>query len=67
MQTSIGISHELLVEVNLSSEMLFETIMSRGNMNTAYKRVMSNKGSGGVASVFVYGSIGNSREHTYAT
>ena len=48
MQAVIGISHESLVEVNLSSEMLLETIMSRVNMNTAYKRVMSNKGSGGV-------------------
>ena len=48
VQTVIGISHESLVEVNLSSEMLLETIMSRGNMNVAYKRVMSNKGSGGV-------------------
>ena len=48
VQTVIGISHESLVEVNLSSEMLLETIMSRGNMNAAYKRVMSNKGSGGV-------------------
>lgn len=47
VQTVIGISHESLVEVNLSSEMLLETIMSRGNMNAAYKRVMSNKGSGG--------------------
>ena len=28
--------------------MLLETVMSRGNMNAAYKRVMSNKGSGGV-------------------
>ena len=48
VQTVIGISHESLVEVNLSSEMLLETIMSRGNMNAAYKRVMSNRGSGGV-------------------
>ena len=48
VQTVIGISHESLVEVNLSSEMLLETIMFRGNMNAAYKRVMSNKGSGGV-------------------
>ena len=48
VQTVIGISHESLAEVNLSSEMLLETIMSRGNMNAAYKRVMSNKGSGGV-------------------
>ena len=48
VQTVIGISHESLVEVNLSSEMLLETVMSRGNMNAAYKRVMSNKGSGGV-------------------
>ena len=48
VQTVIGISHESLVEVNLRSEMLLETITSRGNMNAAYKRVMSNKGSGGV-------------------
>ena len=44
VQTVIGISQESLVEVNLSSETLLETIMSRGNMNAAYKRVMSNKG-----------------------
>ena len=48
VQTVIDISHESLVEVNLSSEMLLETIVSRVNMNAAYKRVISNKGSGGV-------------------
>ena len=32
VQTVIGISHESLLEVNLSSEMLLETIMSRGSM-----------------------------------
>ena len=48
VQTVIGISHDSLVEVNLSSEMLLETILSRGNMNASYKRVISNKGSGGV-------------------
>ena len=48
VQTVIDISHESLVEVNLSSQMLLETIVSRVNMNTAYKRVLSNKGSGSV-------------------
>ena len=48
VQTVMGISHESLVEVNLRSEMLLETIMSRVNMNAVYKRVMLNKGSGGV-------------------
>ena len=48
MQTVIDISHESLVEVTLSSEMLLETMMSRVNMNAAYKRVLSNKGRGGV-------------------
>ena len=48
VQTVIGISHDSFLEVNLSSEMLLETILSRVNLNMAYKRVMSNKGSGGV-------------------
>ena len=36
VQTVIVISHDSLVEVNLSSEMLLETIVSRGNMNSSY-------------------------------
>ena len=63
LQTVIDISHDSLVEVNLSSEMLLETIKSRGNMNAAYKRVMSNKGSGGVYNMGLDGLLPYLKRH----
>lgn len=47
-QTFIGITENHLVEVQFSKEDLLERIVSPVNMNRAFKRVVSNSGSGGV-------------------
>ena len=41
VQTVIGISHESLVEVNLSREMLLETIMSRSKRASPQSYVLT--------------------------
>lgn len=48
VQTFIGITENHLTEVQFSKEDLLERILSPSNMNLAYKRVLSNGGSGGV-------------------
>lgn len=48
VQTFIGITENNLMEVHFTKDALMERILSPGNMNKAYKRVMSNKGSGGI-------------------
>ena len=48
MQTFIGIIENNLAEVHLGQGKLLELILSPSNMNTAYKRVKSNKGSSGI-------------------
>ena len=48
VQTYIGITENNLTEVQLTQDSLLERILSPANMNAAYKRVVSNKGSGGI-------------------
>jgi group II intron reverse transcriptase/maturase len=48
VQTFIGIPENHLMEVHFTRENLLERILSPENMNAAYKRVVSNKGSGGI-------------------
>ena len=48
VQTFIGITENHLMEVHFTRDDLLERIFSSGNMNTAYKRVVSNKGSEGI-------------------
>ncbi len=48
MQTFIGITEKNLIEVHLGQGKLLELILSPSNMNLAYKRVRSNKGSFGI-------------------
>lgn len=48
VQTYIGITENNLTEVPFTQEALLERILSPSNLNTAYKRVVSNKGSGGI-------------------
>ena len=48
VQTYIGITENNLTEVLFTGDDLLEQILSPSNMNKAYKRVLSNKGSGGV-------------------
>jgi group II intron reverse transcriptase/maturase len=48
VQTFIGITENNLTEVHLGQGKLLELILSPSNMNMAYKRVKSNKGSSGI-------------------
>lgn len=48
VQTFMGITENHLTEVQFAKEDLLERILSPFNMNQAYKRVVSNGGSGGV-------------------
>lgn len=48
MQTFIGITEHHLTEVHFTRDDLLEQILSPTNLNQAYKRVVSNNGSGGV-------------------
>ncbi|MDR2138698.1 MAG: group II intron reverse transcriptase/maturase [Tannerella sp.] len=48
VQTFVGITENSLTEVHFTREDLLERILSSANLNKAYKRVLSNKGSGGV-------------------
>ena len=48
VQTYIGITENNLAEVELTQDSLLERILSPSNMNAAYKRVVPNKGSGGI-------------------
>lgn len=48
VQTFIGITENNLTEVRFTEGGLLEQILSPSNMNKAYKRVVSNKGSGGI-------------------
>lgn len=48
VQTFMGITENNLVEVSFTKEDLLERILSPSNLNTAYKRVVENGGSGGV-------------------
>ena len=48
MQTFIGIAETRLTAVTPSRDGLLEYVLSPSNLNLAYKRVKSNKGSGGV-------------------
>ena len=48
VQTFIGITENNLMEVHFSSENLLAQILGSNNMNLAYKRVKSNKGSYGI-------------------
>ncbi len=48
VQTFIGITENNLMEVRFTRDDLLEQILSPSNLNKAYKRVVSNKGSGGM-------------------
>lgn len=48
VQTFMGIAENNLTEVQFTKEELLERILSPSNLNRAYKKVMSNDGSGGV-------------------
>ncbi len=48
VQTFMGITENNLMEVCFGGDDLMERIVSPSNLNRAYKRVMSNRGSGGV-------------------
>lgn len=48
VQTFMGMTENNLVEVSFAKEDLLERILSPSNLNTAYKRVVHNGGSGGV-------------------
>lgn len=46
--TLVGIVGDELVEVQLSTDRMLESILAPDNLNRAYKKVKSNKGSGGI-------------------
>ena len=48
MQTCTGITETALTTFTCNKDGLLEFILSPSNLNTAYKRVKSNKGSGGI-------------------
>lgn len=48
LQTSMGISENKLTDFTRPKDGLLEFILSSANMNAAYKKVCSNKGSGGI-------------------
>ena len=48
VQTFIGITENSLMEVRFTRDDLLEQILSPQNMNKVHKRVVSNKGSGGI-------------------
>ena len=48
VQTFMGMTENNLLEVSFTKEELLERILSPSNLNTAYKRVVQNGGSGGV-------------------
>lgn len=51
VQTYFGITENNLTEVHFTQDLLLERILSPSNLNTAYKRVVSNKGSCGIDSM----------------
>ena len=48
VQTFIGIESNNLVEVTFTADRMLEYILSPTNLNTAYQKVVSNKGAAGV-------------------
>ena len=48
VQTFIGITENNLTEVHFTGNALLEQILSPWNLNSGYKQVVSNKGSGGI-------------------
>ena len=48
LQTFMGISEQGLTSFTCPTDGLLEFILSPANMNAAYKKVKSNKGSGGI-------------------
>lgn len=48
LQTFMGISEQGLTSFTCPKEGLLEFILSPANMNAAYKKVKSNRGSGGI-------------------
>ena len=51
VQTFMEITEDKLVEVQIDAKHLMEVIVSPYNMNRAYRKVISNGGSGGVDSM----------------
>ena len=63
LQTSMGIIENGLTEFTLPKDGLLEFILSPANLNAAYKKVKSNKGSGGIDGMSTEGLLPYLREH----
>ena len=63
VQTCMGITENNLVEVPIVEGDLLTHIISPSNMNLAYKRVVSNAGSGGIDGMEVKGLLPYLRSH----
>ena len=63
LQTSMGIIENGLTEFTRPKDGLLEFILSPANLNVAYKKVKSNKGSGGIDGMSTEGLLPYLREH----
>jgi len=63
MQTSMGISEEGLTAFTRPKDGLLEFILSPSNLNEAYKKVKSNKGSGGIDGMSTDDLLSYLKEH----
>ena len=63
LQTSMGIIENGLTEFTRPKDGLLEFILSPANLNAAYKKVKSNKGSGGIDGMSTEGLLPYLREH----
>ena len=63
LQTSMGIIENGLTEFTLPKDGLLAFILSPANLNAAYKKVKSNKGSGGIDGMSTEGLLPYLREH----
>ena len=63
LQTSMGIIENGLTNFTRPKDGLLEFILSPANLNAAYKKVKSNKGSGGIDGMSTEGLLPYLREH----
>lgn len=63
LQTCMGISERELTPITLPKNGLLEFILSSDNLNAAYKKVCSNKGSGGIDGMTTGELLPYLREH----
>ena len=66
MQTYMGITENTLTTFTCRKDGLLEFILSPSNLNTAYKRVKSNKGSGGIDRMSVDMLLAYLKEHGHS-